>query len=302
MIYPKYNLNIIVILCVDIVFHLTKLKKLIMVRKDFFVLNNKVKMPQIGLGVLFAKNDGEVENAVISALQTGYRKIDTAWAYQNEQGVGRAIKKSGIARKEIFLTTKIWNNEQGYDQTLLAFDRSLERLQTNYIDMYLIHWPVKSKYKETYKAMERIYKSGRARAIGVCNFSIPQLEDLMEYSECVPTLNQIEMHPHLSQNQLRDFAIKHNIQLEAWRPIMMGEVLNFPELIQIGKAHNKSAVQITLRWLIQRGVAVIPKSVNPLRIKENFKIFDFELSSEEMDIIEALNKDRRLGEDLSHIE
>ncbi|UII80584.1 aldo/keto reductase [Flagellimonas sp. CMM7] len=273
-----------------------------MVRKDFFVLNNKVKMPQIGLGVLFAKNDGEVENAVISALQTGYRKIDTASAYQNEQSVGRAIKKSGIARKEIFLTTKIWNNEQGYDQTLLAFDRSLERLQTNYIDMYLMHWPVKSKYKETYKAMERIYKSGRARAIGVCNFSIPQLEDLMEYSECVPTLNQIEMHPHLSQNQLRDFAIKHNIQLEAWRPIMMGEVLNFPELIQIGKAHNKSAVQITLRWLIQRGVAVIPKSVNPLRIKENFKIFDFELSSEEMDIIEALNKDRRLGEDLSHIE
>lgn len=301
MIYPKCYLKIIVILCVDTLLHLTKIKKLIMAKKDFFVLNNKVKMPQIGLGVLFAKNDGEVENAVISALQTGYRKIDTASAYQNEQGVGRAIKKSGIARKEIFLTTKIWNNGQGYDQTLLAFDKSLERLQTNYVDMYLIHWPVKSKYKETYKAMERIYKSGRVRAIGVCNFSIPQLEDLMEYAECAPTLNQIEMHPHLSQNETIHFANDHKIQLEAWRPIMMGEVLNFPELIQIGKAHNKSAVQITLRWLIQRGVAVIPKSVNPLRIEENFKIFDFELSSEEMDIIEGLNQDRKLGEDLSHV-
>ncbi len=269
--------------------------------KTTFELNNKVRMPQIGLGVLFAKNDGEVESAVVSALDTGYRKIDTASAYQNEEGVGSAIKKSTIPREEIFLTTKVWNTEQGYDQTLRAFEKSLERLQTDYVDLYLIHWPVKSKYKETYKAMENIYKSGRAKAIGVCNFDIHQLEDLMDNSEVVPALNQVEMHPHLSQNDLMRFASTHNIQLEAWRPIMMGEVLNIPELLQIGEKHNKSAVQVTLRWLIQRGVAVIPKSVTPKRIKENFEIYDFELSSAEMDTIEGLNQNRRLGEDLSHV-
>ncbi len=271
-------------------------------RKEvLFTLNNKLKMPAIGLGVLFAKNDGEVENAVTSALKTGYRKIDTASAYQNEHGVGKAIKESGIPREDIFLTTKVWNTEQGYDKTLLAFKQSLQRLQTAYIDLYLVHWPVRTKYKETYRAMEEIYASGKAKAIGVCNFNIAQLEDLMAYSAIIPALNQVEMHPHLSQKGLLDFANLHNIQLEAWRPIMMGDVLNIPELVEIGKKHGKSAVQISLRWLIQRGVAVIPKSVTPKRIVQNFEIFDFELTIEEMNIIEGLNQDRQLGEDLSHI-
>ncbi|WP_422104348.1 aldo/keto reductase [Winogradskyella sp.] len=267
-----------------------------------FTLNNGLKMPSLGLGVLFAKNNGEVENAVVSALNNGYRKIDTASGYGNEEGVGKGILESGIDRSDIFLATKVWNTEQGYDKTLKSFDESLKRLQTEYVDLYLVHWPVKRKYKDTYKALERLYTDGKTKTIGVCNFSIPQLEDLMEHSNVMPAINQVEMHPHLSQNELLEFSKSHNIQLEAWRPIMMGEVLKIPELVDIGKSHSKSAVQITLRWLVQRGVAAIPKSVNPKRIAENYNIYDFELSPEQMQIIESLNQNRRLGEDLSHIE
>ncbi|MEL7118186.1 MAG: aldo/keto reductase [Bacteroidota bacterium] len=267
-----------------------------------FTLNNGLKMPSVGLGVLFAQNDGQVENAITAALQNGYRKIDTASAYGNEEGVGRGIKASPVNRNEIFLTTKVWNTEQGYDKTLASFEESLKRLQTDYVDLYLIHWPVKTKYKETYKALEKLYAEGRVKAIGVCNFSIQQLEDLIENTQIIPALNQVEMHPHLSQTQLLEFSKKHKIQLEAWRPIMMGEVLQIRELIEIGKAHSKSAVQIALRWLIQRGVAVIPKSVKPQRIAENFNLFDFQLSVTEMETIESLNQNRRLGEDLSHVE
>nr|WP_299000707.1 aldo/keto reductase [uncultured Allomuricauda sp.] len=272
-----------------------------MERGEYFQLNNQLRMPKIGLGVLFAKNDEEVVNAVVSALESGYRKIDTASAYENEEGVGKAIQRSGIAREDIFLGTKVWNTEQGYDTTLEAFERSLNRLQTDYVDLYLIHWPVKSKYKETYHAMEEIYKKGLAKAIGVCNFSMDQLQDLMEHSEIVPAVNQVEIHPHHSQSELLDFAHKHEIQLEAWRPIMMGEVLKIPELVEIGNKYDKSPVQVSLRWLVQRGVAVIPKSVTPKRIRENINIFDFELSKTEMDVIEGLNQNRNLGEDLSHI-
>ncbi|MEM8907868.1 MAG: aldo/keto reductase [Bacteroidota bacterium] len=270
--------------------------------KKTFTLNNNVEMPSLGLGVLFAQNNREVEQAVLSAIQNGYRKIDTASAYQNEEGVGKGIKASGIERKKIFLTTKVWNTEQGYDQTLYSFDESLKRLQTDYIDLYLIHWPVQSKYKATYKAMEKLYAEARVKAIGICNFSINQIQDLMAHAQVVPALHQVEMHPHLSQNELLEFSKTQNIQLEAWRPIMMGKVLDIPELVAIGEAYAKTAVQVTLRWLIQRGVAVIPKSVNPQRIAENIGVYDFELTANQMTIIENLNQNKRLGEDLSHIE
>ena len=271
-------------------------------QNKIFTLNNGVKMPSIGLGVLFAKNNGEVESAILSALQNGYRKVDTASGYGNEEGVGNGIIESNIKRDDIFLTTKVWNTEQGYDETLYSFEESLKRLKTDYIDLFLIHWPVKTKYKDTYRAMEKLYSEGRVKAIGVCNFSILQLKDLMEHSQIIPSINQIEMHPHLSQNQLLQFSKEYNIQLEAWRPIMMGEVLKIPELVAIGKSHSKTAVQIALRWLIQREVAAIPKSVNPKRIIENFDVYDFELTENQMNIIEGLNQNKRLGEDLSHIE
>lgn len=266
-----------------------------------FTLNNQLQMPAIGLGVLFAQNDGEVEQAVISALQAGYRKIDTASAYQNEEGVGRGIKASGIAREDIFLTSKVWNNEQGYDQTLKAFERSLQRLQTDYLDMYLIHWPVKSTYLDTYKALEELYSQKRVKAIGVCNCHIHHLQQLLKHTHVVPAVNQVEMHPHLSNPKLLAFAQQHGIQLEAWRPIMMGEVLQIPALVAIGKEYRKTAVQVALRWLIQRGVAVIPKSVTPSRIAENFQVFDFTLTPAQMDVIEDLNQDRALGEDMSEV-
>ena len=267
-----------------------------------FTLNNNIEMPAIGLGVLFAENEGEVEYAVKSALDAGYRKIDTASAYQNEEGVGRAIKSHDLERADIFLATKVWNTEQGYDKTLKAIDQSLEKLQMDYVDLYLIHWPVPNKYRETYRALEEIYSSGKAKAIGVCNFSIEQLEDLIANSSIVPAVNKVEMHPHLSQKELLVYCHSKGIRLEAWRPIMMGEVFQIPEIVDIGKKYSKSAIQVTLRWMIQRGVSVIPKSVTKERIIDNFEVFDFELLPEDMQTIESLNKNRHLGEDLSHVQ
>lgn len=269
----------------------------IQIQPTTVTLNNGLVMPQIGLGVLKAQEGGEVERAVLAALDSGYRMIDTAAKYGNEKGVGDAIRQSGIDRNDLFLTTKVWNSDQGYDTTLTAFEESLERLQTNYVDLYLVHWPVKGKYIETYRTLEEIYDSGRAKAIGVSNFQIHHLEDLMANTSIVPAVNQIEIHPHLQQTALVNFAQQHNIVLEAWRPIMMGEVLQLPVLQQIGKQYGKSAVQVTLRWLIQRGIVVIPKSVTPSRIAQNLDVFDFELSEMDMQQIAALNRNRRLGPD-----
>ncbi|MEL7122677.1 MAG: aldo/keto reductase [Bacteroidota bacterium] len=273
------------------------MKDTTLIQPTKMTLNNQMEMPQIGLGVLKAKENGEVEQAVLSALSAGYRKIDTAAVYRNEAGVGEAIHRSDVSRDDIFLTTKVWNSDQGYDQTLSAFEKSLERLKTDYVDLYLVHWPVPGKYIDTFKALEKIYQEGRAKAIGVSNFQVHHLQDLMDYTQIIPAVNQVEMHPHLQQEELLAFAKQHNILLEAWRPIMMGQVLNIPTLTQLGEKYSKSAVQITLRWLIQKGVSVIPKSVTPSRIAANIDVFDFELSREDMEQIKVLNQNRRLGPD-----
>ena len=266
-------------------------------KQNMITLNNQLEMPQIGLGVLKAKDGQEVKNAVLSALSNGYRLIDTAAAYRNEVGVGEAIAESDLSREEIFLTTKVWNSDQGYHETLAAFERSLKELKTDYVDLYLIHWPVAGKYKDTWRALEKLYKEGKAKAIGVSNFQIHHLQNLMATAEIKPMVNQVEMHPHLQQKELRQFSIDHDIQLEAWRPIMMGEVNNIPALVSIGNKFGKSPAQVALRWLIQLDVVVIPKSVTPHRIAENMDVFDFELSEEDMNQISELNMNRRLGPD-----
>ena len=262
-----------------------------------FQLSNGLSMPALGLGVFQARNDGEVEHAVQTALANGYRLIDTAAAYRNEAGVGRALKASGLPREQVFVTTKVWNSDQGYDATLRAFDRSLAELQTDSVDLYLIHWPVAGQYKSTWRALERLYAEGRTRAIGVSNFQVHHLKDLMDGAEVTPMVNQVEMHPHLQQEELLAYSKAHGIQLEAWRPIMMGEVNSLPTMQEIAGQYSKSPVQVTLRWLIQRGVVAIPKSVTPSRILQNADLFDFELSARDMERIAAMDQGRRLGPD-----
>lgn len=264
-------------------------------------LNNGITMPQIGLGVWQAKDGQEVEAAVASALEYGYRLIDTAAVYGNEKGVGRAIAASGIPREEIFLTTKVWNADQGYEATLKAFDKSLERLGLDYIDLYLIHWPVpaKDKYVDTWRALEKLYADGKVRAIGVSNFTIEYLERLMRETTIVPVVNQIELHPYLSQEPLRAFCNDHSIAVESYSPLggTGGNLLQEPLFRAIGDQYNKSPAQVVLRWHVQNGLIVIPKSVTPERIAQNFNIFDFQLSDEDMRRIDLLNADARVGSD-----
>lgn len=262
-----------------------------------FTLSSGLKMPAFGLGVLKAQDGQEVVQAVSHALDSGYRLIDTAAVYRNEHGVGTAIAQSEVAREDIFLTTKVWNSDQGYEATLQAFERSLNALQTDYIDLYLIHWPVAGLYKETWRALEHLYATGRAKAIGVSNFQVHHLEDLMATAHVMPMVNQIEMHPWLQQEELRDFARQKGILLEAWRPIMMGKVNELDALWEIGRKYGKSAVQVTLRWLLQLGVVAIPKSVKAERIVQNAAIMDFELTEQDMEIIARLERGQRLGPD-----
>jgi len=260
-------------------------------------LYNGVEMPIFGLGVHRAKAGEEVETAVKCALQAGYRSIDTATYYQNERSVGKVILESGIPREEIFLTSKVWNSDQGYHSTIKAFEQSLEKLQTNYLDLYLIHWPQNELTLETWKSMEELYRKGQIRAIGVCNFLIRHLKSLMERSLVKPMVNQFEFHPELVQPELLQFCKDHQIQPEAWRPIMKGKVNEFPLLQELSAKYQKSPVQIVLRWDIQKGVVTIPKSVTPERIIHNADIFDFELSQEDMLNIDSLDKHARMGED-----
>lgn len=260
-------------------------------------LNNGVNMPQLGFGV-WQVPDEEATPAVAKALEVGYTSIDTAMIYKNEAGVGKAIKESGIDREKLFITTKVWNADQGYEQTLKAFDASLERLGLDYIDLYLIHWPTPhyDQYIETYKALEKLYNDGRVRAIGVCNFDIDHLERLLDECDITPVLNQVECHPYFAQNELKDFCAKHNIYVEAWSPLDQGgEVLTDEVIEKIAKAHDKTTAQVVLRWHLQNNTIVIPKSVTPSRIEENFDVFDFELSDEEMDAINRLDRNQRRG-------
>lgn len=264
---------------------------------DFVTLNNGLKMPQLGFGVWQVK-DEEAAAVVSKALEVGYTSIDTAMIYRNEAGVGKAIKESGIAREKLFLTTKVWNSDQGYDNTLRAFDESLERLGLDYVDLYLIHWPTPKfdQYVDTYKALGKLYRDGRTKAIGVCNFEIEHLERLLNETEIVPVLNQVECHPHLAQTKLKAFCAKHDIFVEAWSPLEQGgEVLSDAVVKKIAEAHGKTPAQVILRWHLQNNTIAIPKSVTPSRIEENFKVFDYELTAGEMEEINGLNINRRKG-------
>ncbi|MFF7144448.1 MULTISPECIES: aldo/keto reductase [Streptomyces] len=263
------------------------------------ILNNGVEMPQLGFGV-WQVPDAEAERAVATALEAGYRSIDTAAIYGNEEGVGRAVSASGIARQDLFITTKLWNSDQGYDSTMRAFDASLEKLGLEYVDLYLIHWPVPSRgdFVETYQAFEKIYADGRAKAIGVSNFLPEHLETLIAQTSVIPAVNQIELHPHLQQLAAREFHAEQGITTEAWSPLGQGKgLLEVPAIVAIGQKHNRTPAQIVLRWHIQLGTIVIPKSVTPSRIKENIEVFDFSLDTEDMAAISALNEDRRIGPD-----
>jgi len=259
-------------------------------------LLNGVRMPQLGLGVWRTPEGDQTVTAVSAALEAGYRAIDTAALYENENSVGQAVRSSGIKREEIFITTKVWNSDQGYDKTIAAFHKSLELLRMDYVDLYLVHWPVKGKYKETYRALEHLYEQGQIRAIGVSNFNIHHLEDLMGDCRIKPMVNQVELHPQLTQKKLLAFCRKEGIQLESWRPLMNGN-LDVPLLADLAAKYGKTPAQIAIRWQLQLGIVTIPKSVRPERIRENAGVFDFELEPEDVVRIDALNENRRFGAD-----
>lgn len=267
--------------------------------KSTTTLNNGVKMPWLGLGVFLVKDGEEVINSVKAAIDAGYRSIDTAAIYRNEEGVGKAIAESNVPREELFITTKLWNADQGYESTLAAFDESMKKLGLEYLDLYLIHWPLpsKGKYVETWEALEKLYKDGRVRAIGVSNFKVHHLQDILANCEIKPMVNQVEYHPRFNQQELHDFCKQNEIQLEAWSPLMQGGLFEEPVLVEIAKKYNKSVAQIIIRWDLQTGVVTIPKSTKPHRIAENANVFDFELSQEDMDLINTLNTGKRMFAD-----
>ncbi|WP_328535437.1 aldo/keto reductase [Streptomyces sp. NBC_00344] len=261
-------------------------------------LNNGVTIPQLGFGV-FQVPDGETAAAVSSALESGYRSIDTAAVYGNEAGVARALSASGLPRDELFVTTKLWNTDQGYDSTLTAFDASLDKLGLDHVDLYLIHWPTpaRDRYLDSWRALEKLLADGRTRAIGVSNFQQAHLQRLLDHSGIVPVVNQIELHPGLAQAGLRSFHAEHRIATEAWSPLAQGALLDEPALTEIAARHGRSPAQVVLRWHLQLGNIVIPKSVTPARIRENFDVFGFGLTVQDMETIDALDRGMRTGPD-----
>ncbi|MEH6942543.1 aldo/keto reductase [Bacillus sp. JJ722] len=263
-------------------------------------LNNSIEMPGFGLGVFQVEND-ETAEIVKNAIEVGYRSIDTAAIYGNEAGVGEGVKQAlksiGLKREDLFITSKVWNTGLSYDETITAYEESLQKLGLDYLDLYLIHWPGKDKYAESWKALEDLYEEGKIKAIGVCNFNVTHLQDLLKTARVTPVINQVEFHPRLQQLELRSFCIEHNIQLEAWAPLMQGGLLEDETIAKIGEKYGKSNAQIILRWDIQNGVITIPKSVRKERMVQNADIFDFSLTDEEVAIINAMNLDKRVGPD-----
>lgn len=253
-------------------------------------LNNGIEMPILGFGVFQVTDIEECERSVFDAIETGYRLIDTAQSYGNEEAVGRAIKRSGVSREELFITTKLWVQSSGYEGTRKAFENSLKRLQLDYLDMYLIHQPFGDVYGE-WRAMEELYREGKVRAIGVSNFQPDRLIDLIVHNEIVPAVNQIETHPFHQQNEVQQFLQENHVQIESWGPFAEGknDLFSNELLSAIGKKYNKSVAQVVLRWLTQRGIVAIPKSVHKARMEENFRSLDFELSAEDMEAIKTLD-------------
>lgn len=262
-----------------------------------FTLHNGVKMPYLGLGTYQSDNDQEVIDAVSYALQQGYRHIDTASVYGNEEGVGKGIKESGVNREEVFVVSKVWNADQGYETTLKAFEASLKRLDLEYLDLYLIHWPVDGKYTDTWRALEKLYAEKRIRSIGVSNFMQHHLEDLLTNAEVVPMVNQMEFHPYVVQQELIDYCNAKGIQYEAWSPFMQGKVFGLDICQKLSKKYGKSVAQVILRWNLQKGVVTIPKSVKKERIQSNADIFDFEISEEDVAYLDSLDRGERIGPD-----
>ncbi|URN95715.1 MAG: aldo/keto reductase [Candidatus Pristimantibacillus lignocellulolyticus] len=269
--------------------------------QDTTTLHNGVKMPMLGLGVFQVEEGAELENAVKTAIQHGYRSIDTAAIYGNEEGVGRGIRQglelTGLSREDIFVTSKVWNADQGYESTIAAYETSLSKLGLEYLDLYLIHWPVAGKFTETWRALETLYKEGRVKAIGVSNFLVHQLEEVMKDAEIKPMVNQMEHHPRLIQKELQAFCKENGIQFEAWSPLMQGKLLDNVELTEIGAKYGKSVAQVILRWNLQNGIVTIPKSTKEHRIIENASLFDFELTKEDMERINGLDQHVRVGPD-----
>ncbi|MGA4518192.1 aldo/keto reductase [Solibacillus silvestris] len=268
--------------------------------QDTIKLNNGVEMPAMGLGVFQVENDTTAE-IVKNAIELGYRSIDTAAIYGNEAGVGEGIKlalaSTGLNREDLFITSKVWNAGLNYEETVSAYEESLEKLGLDYLDLYLIHWPGQNKFAESWTALEDLYQEGKIRAIGVCNFNISHLQDLLKTARVTPVINQVEFHPRLQQRSLRAFCKEHNIQLEAWAPLMQGGLLEDTTIAKIAEKYGKSNSQVILRWDIQNEVITIPKSVRKERMAQNADIFDFSLTDEEMQIINAMNLDKRVGPD-----
>ena len=264
---------------------------------DVVTLANGVKMPWLGLGTWQVKEGEQVEQSVRTALDVGYRHIDTAAIYGNERGVGKALRASGVPRDQVFVTTKVWNDDQrnGPAAVRKAFDASLERLGLNYVDLYLIHWPVKGRWRETWAVLEELYGAKRTRAIGVSNFLVHHLQDLMQAAKVKPMVNQVEFHPRLLQRELLEFCRKEQIVQEGWSPLMQGKVFDIPEIQEVAKKYERTIAQVVLKWNLQHQVVVIPRSTNRDRILENSALFDFELQPSDMQAIDALDRGERVG-------